>query len=54
MQGSFLRNVVSKPGSFIKVSQQDPYFTAIGEDGDGKRFVQLELVCEADGVASPL
>ena len=30
-----------------------PYFTATEECGGDKRLVQLELVCEADGVALP-
>ena len=37
-------------GPFFTVSMQVPCFTAIEEDGGDKRLVQLELVCEADGV----
>ena len=33
--------------------QQGPCFTAIEEDGGDRRLVQLELACEADGVAPP-
>ena len=42
-----------KPGSFFQslVNQQGPCFTTVGEDGGDKRVVQLELACEADGVA---
>ena len=36
----------------FRVSKQGPCFTAI-EDGGGKRFVELEPACEADGVAPP-
>ena len=43
-----------KPGSLsFRVSEQGPCFTAIEEDGGDKRLVQLELACEADGVALP-
>ena len=35
---------------FLRVSKQGPRFTAIWEDGGGKRLVELELACEADGV----
>ena len=35
------------------VSQQGPCLTAIEEDGDNKRLVELELACKADGVAPP-
>ena len=38
---------------FLKVSMQSPCFTAIERDLDDKRHVQLELACEADGVAPP-
>ena len=38
---------------FFIISEQGPCFTAIEEDGDDKRLVQLDLVCEADGVAPP-
>ena len=36
---------------FFRVRKQDPYFTAVEEDGGDKRLVQLELGCKADGVA---
>ena len=36
---------------FFRVSKQGPCFTAIEEDGGDKRLVELELACEADGVA---
>ena len=39
-----------KHGPFIGVIKQGPCFTAIEDDGGDKRLVQLELVCEADGV----
>ena len=32
---------------------QGPFFTAVDEDGDDKRLVELELACKADGVAPP-
>ena len=35
---------------FFRVIKQGPCFTAIEDDGGDKRLVQLELVCEADGV----
>ena len=38
---------------FFRVSKQGPCFTAIEEDGGDRRLVQLELACEADGVAPP-
>ena len=38
---------------FLRVSEQDPCFTAIEEGGGGKRLVELELACEAGGVALP-
>ena len=38
---------------FLRVSNQGPCFTAIEEDGGDKRLVELELACEADGVALP-
>ena len=38
---------------FWRVSKQGPCFTAIKEDGSDKRLIQVELACEADGVASP-
>ena len=40
-------------GPFFRVSKQGPCLTAIEENGGEKRFVQFELACEADGVASP-
>ena len=42
-----------KPGSFFRVSEQCPLFTAIEEAGGDKRLVELELACKADGVAPP-
>ena len=36
---------------FFIVSKQGPCLTAVEEDGDDKRLVELELACEADGVA---
>ena len=38
---------------FFRVNKQSPCFTVIEENGGDKRFVQLELACEADGVAPP-
>ena len=38
---------------FFRVSKQGPCFTAIEEDGGDKRLIELELACEADGVAPP-
>ena len=38
---------------FYRVNKQGPYFIAIEKDGGAKRLVQLELVCQADGVALP-
>ena len=38
---------------FLKFSRQGPCFTAIEEDEGDKRLVNLELACEADGVALP-
>ena len=40
-------------GLFFRVSKQSPGFTAIGKDGGDKRLLELELACEADGVAPP-
>ena len=37
---------------FLRVSNHSPRLTAVEEDGDDNRLVQLELACEADGVAS--
>ena len=36
--------------SFSRVSKQGLCFTAIEEDGGGKRLVQRELACKADSV----
>ena len=36
---------------FFRVSKHGPCFTAIEEDGGDKRFAELELACEAEGVA---
>ena len=41
------------PAPFSRVSKQGLCFTAIEEDGGSKRLVELELACEADGVAPP-
>ena len=38
---------------FLSVSKKGPSFTAMEEDGGDERLVQLELACEADGVAPP-
>ena len=38
---------------FFRVSKQGPCFTTMEEDGGDKRFVELELACEANGVAPP-
>ena len=38
---------------FVRVSKQDPCFTAAEEDEGDKRLVELELACRADGVAPP-
>ena len=38
---------------FFTVSEQGPCFTAVEEGGGDKRVVELELACEADGVAPP-
>ena len=38
---------------FLSVSKEGPSFTAMEEDGGDERLVQLELACEADGVALP-
>ena len=46
-------HLVSKAWLFFSVSKQGPCFTAVEEDGGDERLVQLELVCEADGVAPP-
>ena len=35
------------------VSRRGPCFTILGEDGDDRRFIQLNLACEAESVASP-
>ena len=37
----------------FRVSKQGPCFTTMEEDGGDKRFVELELACEANGVAPP-
>ena len=50
---SSLLHLVSKDWIFFSVSKQVPCFTAIEEDGGDRRLVQLELACEADGVAPP-
>ena len=38
---------------FLRVNKQGPCPTAIEENGGDKRLVELELACEADGVAPP-
>ena len=38
---------------FFRVSKQGPSFTAKEEDESDKRLVQLDLACEADGIAAP-
>ena len=42
-----------RSGSFSQIRKQGPCFTDIEENRGDKRLVQLELACEADGVASP-
>ena len=54
MRRSSLKHLVSKAWIFLfffRVSKQGPCFTVIEEDGGDKRLVELELACEADGVA---
>ena len=47
-------HLVSKAWAlFFRVGKQGPCFTAIEKDGGDKRLVQLELACEADGIALP-
>ena len=36
---------------FFRVTKQSQCFTALEEDGGGKRRVDLELACKADGAA---
>ena len=38
---------------FFRFSENGSCFTATEEDGGDKRLVELELACEADGVALP-
>ena len=38
---------------FLRISKQSPCFTAIEERRGDKRLVELELDCEANGVAPP-
>ena len=38
---------------FFRVSKQGACSTAVEEDGGDKRLVELELACEANGVAPP-
>ena len=38
---------------FLRNSRQGPCFTATEEDGGDKRLVELELACEAGGIAPP-
>ena len=38
---------------FFSVRKQGPCFSAIEENGGDERLVQLELACEADGLALP-
>ena len=37
-------------GLFLILNKQASCLAGMEEDGDDKRFVQLELACEADGV----
>ena len=53
MRRSCLRHFISKAWIFSSVSEQGPCFSAIEEDGGDKRPVQLDLACEADGLALP-
>ena len=39
--------------TLFRVNKRGPRFTALEGDGGDKRLVQLELVCEAGGVAPP-
>ena len=41
------------PFFFLTVSEQGPCFTAVEEDGDDRKLVELELACEADAVSPP-
>ena len=55
MWRSFFRHSVSKAWIlFVRVGKPGPCVTAVEKDADDKRLVQLELACEADGVASPV
>ena len=38
---------------FFRFNRQGPCFTAIEENGGDKKLVELELACEADGIAPP-
>ena len=38
---------------FFRVSKQGPCFTATEEVGGDKRLVELEIACQADGIAPP-
>ena len=54
---NFPRLLVSKSWIFFFFNSESAsrihVFTAIEENGGDKRLVQLELACEADGVAPP-
>ena len=46
--------MVSKAWIFVfRVGKQGPCFKVIEEDGGDRRLVELELACEANGVAPP-
>ena len=54
MQRSFLRHFVSKVWILVSESvSRVQCFTGIEENGGDKGLVELELACEADGVALP-
>lgn len=38
---------------FLRVNMQGPCPIAIGETGNDKRLLRLELACKADGVSLP-
>ena len=53
MRRNFLRHLVSKACAlFLRLRKQGPCFSAIEENGGNRRPVELELACEANGVAS--
>ena len=56
MRRSFLRHLVSKAWilfffSSSRVGKEGTYFTVLDEDDGDKRLIELDLACEADGVA---